>query len=172
MKSSTASISIAALVLSSIVIGALGMHLIDSRWHGFQTSAADGRRSHHFLRVLEEELKLTSDQSQKIRAILEEAHRESEVIRREFGPRLHEQMERTRGRIEALLTPEQKERFERMRRDRRRGADRSLLGEGASGAATPGPGSGSPGVSGSGPAVPGEPIPSSSPASQPSGSDR
>jgi len=52
--------------------------------------------------------------------------READEIRRELRPRLEQHLERTRARFEALLTPEQRAKFERLYREDRR-AERFFL---------------------------------------------
>ena len=80
-----------------------------------------------FTREMESQLDLTDDQWTKIRLILEDNRREADAIRRELRPRLEKNLEATRERIGAVLTPGQRAKFEELvRRDKRR-ADRFFL---------------------------------------------
>ena len=81
-----------------------------------------------FGEVLERRLELSEQQSRQIREILQATRRESAQMRREMRPRIEELLERTRNEIEEVLTPEQRERFEKMRRQRHRRMDQFLLG--------------------------------------------
>ena len=121
---------VAALFLSGVSVGALGMHLYDQRiagsFHGpfgFPPPRAIGR-------LLESRLELTPEQREKIATIRRESWRESESLRREVHPRLQKQMEATRQKILAVLTPEQREKLEKFVRENPGALHRFFLGEG------------------------------------------
>ena len=120
---------ILALFLAGISIGALGMHLYQERSErGPRDPVLGPPRA--FLRNLEKRLELTPEQRRKIAAIRRESWRESESLRRELRPMVQKQMEATREKVLALLTPEQRERLERLLRDDPRALHRFFLGEG------------------------------------------
>ncbi|QSA98472.1 hypothetical protein [Methylococcus sp. EFPC2] len=66
-------------------------------------------------RRLREELKLTEQQSAEVRKIFEKKRGKLEALRRQK----HEIVEQARDRLRALLTPEQLQKFDRLREERR-----------------------------------------------------
>jgi len=129
MSRAWALVSILALFLAGVSIGALGMHLYQERSErGPQAPFPGPPRA--FMRQLESRLELTPEQRRKIAAIRRESWRESESLRRELRPRIQEHMEATREKVLAVLTPEQRERLERLLRDDPRALHRFFLGEG------------------------------------------
>ena len=69
------------------------------------------------------DLNLTDEQARQVRAILDETRDEYRALRSECRPRYDAARERGRDRIRALLTPEQRQRFDARaaERDARRG---------------------------------------------------
>jgi Spy/CpxP family protein refolding chaperone len=120
-------VSIAALFVSGIAIGALGMHVFDVRQGPPHPS---GPPPHHGAAIddLQRELDLSADQREKITAILEESWRAGEEIRREMKPRLDQHIADTEQRLMEVLTPAQRERFDTLRRERRVRAEHIFLG--------------------------------------------
>lgn len=135
MKTGSAWLSIAALLVSGVAIGALGMHLYHERVALPPPGPAgppplEGpRRGGFLLRDMESTLDLTAAQREQIRGILRESRETSEAMRREFRPRLREHMERTLEQIDDVLTEDQRRRFAELRRRHRGRAERFLLGE-------------------------------------------
>lgn len=129
MSRGWALVSVFALFLAGISIGALGMHLYQERSERDERGpfAGPGRP---FARRLEMRLDLTQEQRDKIATIRRESWRESESLRRELRPRIEKQMEATRERVLAVLTPAQRERLEKLLRDDPRAFHRFFLGEG------------------------------------------
>lgn len=123
-----------ALVVSGIVIGVLGTFLVLQR-PGFQAPFLPPRPQPHrpppqpgpFTREMEFRLDLSEDQMKQIQVILRESRDASEDIRRELRPRLEAQLEQSRARIAALLTPEQRTKFEHMVKEDRRRIERSFI---------------------------------------------
>lgn len=110
----------AALFASGLAVGALGVHLFYAhRVSGF--AAPPMPVGPMFERWLERSLDLNEAQRREVREILERSRLEAELLRREIGPRLHTMNRGTIESIAELLTPEQRERFERemMRWERR-----------------------------------------------------
>lgn len=116
-------LSVFALFLSGLSIGALAMHVYHER--RAPPRPFGGPRA-----PLWDSLELTPQQQRQISEILEQSRRESEEIRGELRPRLERQMEQTRARIRELLGPEQRERLERLEREHRPRLRHYLLGEG------------------------------------------
>ena len=73
---------------------------------------------------LERQLDLSPEQGEQLRQILDETRTEAEALRRDLAPRIRQVMERSEERIGEILTPEQRERFEQIRRGHRRRSER------------------------------------------------
>jgi len=129
MSRGWAVVSVVALFLAGISIGALAMHLYQERSERDVRVpfAGPGRP---FARRLEMRLELTPEQRRKIAAIRRESWRESESLRQEMRPRIEKQMKATQEKVLAVLTPEQREKLERLLRDDPRAFHRFFLGEG------------------------------------------
>jgi hypothetical protein len=121
-----------ALVVSGVVIGALGTFLALQR-----TTWQDARRPpgpmppppHRgpFTREMEMRLDLSDEQMEKIHDILKDSREASDALRRELRPRLEAQLEKTWERIGALLNPDQRAKFEKMIKEDRRRAERFFI---------------------------------------------
>lgn len=148
MTRGSALISVAALFLSGVAIGALAMFLVLDRSPGvFPRGERPGPQPRHLaMGMMAERLGLTPEQRSRIEQIHRESRREAEEIRREMRPRLEAHIEETRRRIRAVLTPEQLERFDEMGRRFGGRMDRFLLGEGPGGPRRGGPGPRPPGA--------------------------
>ncbi len=68
----------------------------------------------HILDKMEKKLSLTSDQRDKVRAILDETFAQYDQVRRDVDPRIHVIRQQSRERIRALLTDDQKPKFEEL----------------------------------------------------------
>lgn len=66
------------------------------------------------------ELGLDDEQAEKLRAIFDDARREADAVHEKTRPTLDEIFERTHARAREVLTPEQRERFDELVRDRPR----------------------------------------------------
>ncbi|HXY32519.1 MAG TPA: hypothetical protein VEI06_17580 [Gemmatimonadaceae bacterium] len=77
------------------------------------------RRGRGGLPPMFDELGLSADQRTKIQAILDRRRPVTDSILRASLPRLRQVMDSTRGEIRALLTPEQRDKLDRMERERR-----------------------------------------------------
>lgn len=81
-----------------------------------------------FLRHLNEQLDLSPEQREEIRAILEDSHLRMETIRRETAPELRAIYRGAWDGIQDTLTPEQRRTLRRMHRRRHSHWDRFLTG--------------------------------------------
>lgn len=129
MKRWQALVALAGLFALGVVSGSLGAHLYYARALDRPPEPPPffgGRIGPR----LERHLELTPEQGEQLRAILAETRREAESLRRDLAPRMREVMESSERRIRELLTPEQRERFEGLRRHQRRRADRFFGGPG------------------------------------------
>jgi hypothetical protein len=125
-------VSVTALLLSGISIGALGFllyHHHSSAGHGFDPQMPMMPPPEILLDHLDARLGLSMPQKKQIAAILEESHRRSEEIRQEIRPRLEKQIEETHEKIAAVLTPDQRKTFAILQSEQRSHADRFFLGE-------------------------------------------
>ena len=121
------------LVMSGIVVGALGTYLFLER--GERAPRMWGPPPPHppphppgpFTREMESRLALSEDQLKQIHEILRESREQAEGIRRELRPRLEAHLDATRKRIAETLTPEQRTKFEAMVSEDRTRADRFFL---------------------------------------------
>lgn len=127
MKKPLALVSVVALFLVGILVGVLGTHMF-YHLHLQDPGQASHRAMRRFSEMLEHRLGLTPEQKTEIDLILREARAESDAIRDEIRPKVEEHMAATRERIEAVLTPEQREEFQRMHERHRGRAERFLLG--------------------------------------------
>ena len=74
---------------------------------------------------LSERLQLTADQKTKVQEIFNDTREQLRSVRRETEPRMEEIRRQADGRLQTVLTPEQWERFQRLRDERgRRGRSR------------------------------------------------
>jgi Spy/CpxP family protein refolding chaperone len=127
MSRFTAMAAALALVAAGIAIGALATFIVLQRPGGPGAPPAPPPPPPPFTREMESQLDLSEHQWTQIQAILGESRQESDAIRRELRPRLEKSLEETRARIGALLTPEQRMRFEELVREDRRRAERFFL---------------------------------------------
>ncbi len=64
-------------------------------------------------RRMERRLNLSSDQVKQVREIVLEQQRAFQTLHKEFRPRLDSQIEKTRGELAKVLTPEQMQKWEK-----------------------------------------------------------
>jgi Spy/CpxP family protein refolding chaperone len=120
MKRSGAIAGVIALFLVGVAVGALGAHLLN-RHHGRHGPGhgMGGGFGHRFMSAeLHRRLDLTADQQRQVDAILEDSHREAMSLWQEVRPRVAAVIERAQNRIAQILTPRQREEFERIRQER------------------------------------------------------
>jgi Spy/CpxP family protein refolding chaperone len=126
VKRATALFAVAALFFVGVLVGVLGTHLF--YLHEIRQPGGLARLGSRWLaRSLDRRLDLTAEQRKQVDAIIADTAREAAALRRQMTPRMLEILERSRRRISALLTPEQRERFERFRRAHGAGV-RKLIG--------------------------------------------
>jgi hypothetical protein len=116
VKRSTALLAIAALFCVGVLVGILGTNLF--YLHEIRQPGGLARLGTRWLaRSLDRRLDLSAEQRRQVDAILADAAHEAAALRRAFTPPMLEILERARRRIAAVLNPEQREKFERFRRD-------------------------------------------------------
>jgi Spy/CpxP family protein refolding chaperone len=126
VKRSRAFLYVLAVLLLGILIGGFGVHLYYAKKFPPGRSKS-GRRGPFNLARLEEALKLTPEQRQRIEEILRESRREADQMREEFSPRVREHLERKRQSIMEVLTPEQRQKFDEIWSRHRSHAERFFL---------------------------------------------
>lgn len=127
MKRTTALLAVAVLFLVGVLVGVLGTHLFylhEIRQPGGLASLG----TRWLARSLDRRLDLTAEQRKQVDAILADTAREASGLRRQMTPRMLEIFERSRRRISAVLTPDQREKFERFRREHGERARRLIGG--------------------------------------------
>ena len=101
---------IAVFALGAVTGVALSS-LYRSRTGGSDTREKAARERFEKMRT---ELNLTDQQTQEVRAILDETRNEYRALRAEVKPRFEEPRQKARARIRALLTAEQQQKFDAM----------------------------------------------------------
>jgi Spy/CpxP family protein refolding chaperone len=79
---------------------------------------ANGLLNREFLQVLEHHLRLSPDQREDIGKIMTAGQLRIRELRTTIEPRIREEMQATREQIRSLLTPEQREQFEQLMKQR------------------------------------------------------
>ena len=128
MSRSTSILVVAALFLSGIAVGALGMHLY--YWRQLASRGGGGPAGPPMVLSgwMERELELSQEQRDEVRAILTDSMRRGGEMRRELRPRVEELMRETSDRIAAVLSEEQRRRFEELRERQSHRFERGFLG--------------------------------------------
>jgi len=126
MKRSTAGLAILGVFLVGVAVGVSGTHLFYLR-HLREPGGMVGWGARLLAADLKRDLDLTPEQAKQVDAILLETRKETIALRHKMMPEMTVVLQRSRHRIEAILTPEQRKKFERMR-DRRLGRFRHWLG--------------------------------------------
>ncbi len=129
MRRWQAMVALAGLFALGVFSGSLGAHLYYVR-SAERMPGPPPFLGPFFSHRLERGLDLSPAQRAEVLRILDDSHREAEALRGEVAPRLREVMERADERIRALLTPEQRQRFDEMRQRHRRRAERFYHGPG------------------------------------------
>lgn len=117
MKRSTAGLAILGVFLVGVVVGIFATHLFYLR-HLREPGGLVGWGARLLAKDLKGDLDLSADQARKIDAILLETRAEAIAVRRKAMPEMIAVLERSRHRIEEVLTPEQRKRFEHLRERR------------------------------------------------------
>jgi len=107
----TALLATAIFVCGALVGGGLTFKVIASGYkRSFQEPALLAEEITHRMK---RRLDLTGDQVQQVRRIILEQQMAFQSLRKEFRPRLDDQIERTRQELAAVLTPEQARKWEK-----------------------------------------------------------
>lgn len=143
MKRSAGLLAVLGVLVVGVAIGVVGTHLFYARMMR-RPGGPPGFMGGSFGDRLEGHLDLTADQRRQIDEILTRTREEAEMLRHEMQPRLRALFETTETEIEAILTPEQQEKFRRLRETQRGRMDRFFGPRGGRGRHGPPPHRGPP----------------------------
>src|SRR5262245_2894142 len=101
------------VVLVAFVSGAAAGILADHLLMMHRGPRGPHAAPHRMLRILDRRLDLTPDQHQKVREIIERHHARIWALSEGIRPQIHREIEAANAEIEAVLTPAQREKFER-----------------------------------------------------------
>ena len=127
VSQSQAVLLVTALFAVGVLVGGLGTHL-------YYTAGAVPEpeirtpAGGFIVSRFQEELDLTPEQVEQARQILSEVWLEAGTLRDDLKPRVEQLLRGASEDLMAILTPEQRLKFERMRLDYRRRTERFLLG--------------------------------------------
>ncbi len=132
MKKSIAFVAVLGLFLLGVVVGGLGMYLVQATRFAPPSDfpMGDGMPGPVFHERLQRHLALTAEQRRQVAEILRQAQEEGRRVHEEMLPRVHELIEQTQEEMREILTPEQRERFDEILERHRQSADRFFLGQG------------------------------------------
>jgi Spy/CpxP family protein refolding chaperone len=112
-------VRIAAMII--FVLGFTAGILALNVYRGWTRGGGPGGR----MDELADRLQLTADQKTKVQEIFNDTREQLRAVRRETEPRMEEIRRQADGRLQTVLTPEQWDRFQRLREERgRRGRGR------------------------------------------------
>jgi Spy/CpxP family protein refolding chaperone len=102
-----------AVFLLGIALGSLGTYLATGRvWGARPEGHGRNDRRAHMVEHLTREVNLTADQQKQLDAILAEMQSKYAEIHKQISPQTEQVRQQGRDQIRALLTPEQKPKFE------------------------------------------------------------
>jgi Spy/CpxP family protein refolding chaperone len=121
MRRSSAVAGVLALFLVGVVVGALGVNLVNCHrpWCSPSVRHAGHMGGRRMTEELRRRLDLDADQQRQLDAILADTHRQTQAIWLEVRPRVVAVIEQGQHRIEGILTtPRQRQEFEVYRQER------------------------------------------------------
>ena len=126
MRRSLAVLAVLGLFLVGVLVGVVGTHAFYlHRIHS--QGGLVGFATHLLTDSLERRLDLDAAQKRQLAVILDDTHREMYQLHREIAPRVLAILQRTTTRIEAMLSPEQKQEYTRFRQGTLRHVHELLL---------------------------------------------
>ena len=119
-----AALWVAAVFLLGAALGGVVGYIFAHRSVSANAPLSEPERRAHRVEQLTQELSLTGDQRQQLDAILSQVHGEYKALREQSDARMDQARQQGRNQIRAILTPEQKPKFEeflkRMDEERKR----------------------------------------------------
>ena len=111
-----AALLVFAVFVLGIALGALGMHVASTQVFGSPRNGANAGKMHkdkaQIVAELTRELTLTAEQQAQFSAILDESRAKYKAINEQVRPQYDQVREQGRDRIRAILTAEQRPKFE------------------------------------------------------------
>jgi hypothetical protein len=114
-KRGEAAFLVALVFLLGALLGGLGNHLWGERVWGKQTISAPSPKG-QIVADLTRELQLTSDQQKQLVAIVDDTKGQWRALQNTIEPQHEKIRQQSRDRIRAILTPDQKPKFEEFMR--------------------------------------------------------
>jgi len=114
MKKCSPIFGIVLVFLLGILCGSLATHLLYSYRMDSIVSGRGENREAALVHRLERKLNLDERQKAQVRSIVHETHEGIMALRRQLRPQTEAVIEKSQARINAILTPEQREKFARM----------------------------------------------------------
>jgi len=99
-------------LLGAALGGTLGYVFAHSSYAAAPAQLSDDVKRHQKVERLTQELGLSSDQQQQLDAVIADIQGQMKAIRQSTEPQLNDARQKGRDRIRAILTPEQKPKFE------------------------------------------------------------
>jgi len=99
-------------LLGAALGGLLGYVFVHSSYAAAGVQLTDQAKRQQRVAELTQDLSLTSDQQQRLDSILTSMQAEFKSIRKQVDPQLEDARQRGRNQIRAVLTPDQKPKFE------------------------------------------------------------
>ena len=127
MRATKAVVTAVGLFLLGAMAGGAGMHLFYAQKITRPPMRGPGGPPWLGERMLRH-LELDAEQEKEARRIFEETRSESESLRHEIRPRFEEVLERGMSRFEEILTPEQREEYQEIRKRYQERMDSFLRG--------------------------------------------
>ncbi len=107
-----ASFLVLAVFVLGIALGAVGGHLLEDRlWSGHSDKRSHGEKA-KIVEQLTRELNLTPEQQKQLDAILADTMGRYQALHEQIRPQLEQTRQQGRDRIRAILTPDQRPKFE------------------------------------------------------------
>lgn len=102
-----------------ILCGVLGTHLFYNCRMDSILCARGQSREERLVNRLDRRLDLDAGQMEKVRGIVRETQEEIKVIRRQIRPQMDAAIDKSKMKISAILTPEQRKKYEQMIAERK-----------------------------------------------------
>jgi Spy/CpxP family protein refolding chaperone len=132
MNNTKSILAVLLVFIFGVASGALVTHVIhQARFESFFTKGVHPPREDIIVQRLTSKLDLDRQQQDKVRAIIHETQLSMQQIRRQSRPQIEGVLAEGQQRISALLTPQQREKYEKIIEERKqRWHDREMSGRG------------------------------------------
>jgi hypothetical protein len=113
-KQGNTTLKVVLVLVVVFVLGAFTGGFIGGAIAGYRTASRDRNAPRDRTEKMRRDLSLTDEQMKSVSAILDDTKNEYKALRQELKPRFDEPRLKARGKIRALLTPEQQQKFDAM----------------------------------------------------------